>query len=84
MASYFPLDPTGQTPGSILGSGFFSGVVAPKQKGILCTVVDPNGHHLSLPEHIYSMNKWGQITPNVTCTQCGWSDQIVLDEQQED
>jgi len=78
MPLYMPMSPYGQ-PGSVLGSSVVGGHVIPQSKGILCSVIDPNGHKLDLPSHIYSVDKWGHISPAVTCKECGWSETVYIE-----
>ena len=73
----------GGEPNTVLGSMVVGGHVLPQSKGVLCTVIDPNGHRLDLPNHIYSVNKWGQISPIVHCQVCGWSENVTVEAPDE-
>jgi hypothetical protein len=75
---YYHLSQGGE-PGTVFGSMVIGGHVLPQDKINLCTVIDPNGHHLTLARHIYSVDKWGHITPQVTCNECGWSEIVNID-----
>jgi hypothetical protein len=67
----FPVTSTG-APGT-------SQLAGPNNAGLLAVIVDPNGHKLYLYKKLYTMDRWGNVSPYVKCRVCNWQDSVCVD-----